>query len=724
MDDEYDKEYVFVEKRRVEINALADEIVRDPQMMKDFNVTKVARQPKILPPAHARRSSRGYSKGTRKDDAGLAAGSFTKYAETRRKRAGTGEQNKSLEVESVSQKGVFLLASLPESTEQQDESKDQSEHGSDSPLLLNLNGRPSMTTIPVWAVLLESLGLEHPETLAAFETNGVTNAWFPFPRQTLKRLLEGHSIDSDFFRRQMKGLFPKWPDDASKDHYYHLALEDGDETMNPMRVLGEGGHGLVEEVKLSNGVVCVRKRISRPKTLKAQKVLFEAFAREVKVMSQVKNRHCVQLVGSYTDLDSVAILSLPVADMDLAALLETQVAPHSRAWNNLQRGIGCLCNALAYLHRNKIRHEDLKPQNVLLHGDNLLLTDFGFSLDFSDECVSTTTGRPSAWTVRYAAPEVLNFEPRNRATDMYSLGCIIIEMVSSLHRQRLQDIKTFWRSQGNGHISFALNENATRTWCAKIARESFESDILMGLCDTLLADKRLFRPTAEQVIDRLLDLDLVHGHKDAAQNPIRLWSCCMRSINNTSVRHKLSEATLGYLHPTLYDNFEYFLLDIDLKMIYSKSAGFTDQELDLLDQPDKNITSLGTWDPRDMDWASQALKYVAYGRTTIFKLWDGRIERAIRSFPDGVAHAVQSVSIVPIKHMITIQIRSQLNPALLPSPYGHTIQISILPVCLERFESFRCPFFMVSFRPDELPRTEPPEGLFNDGKVMDFTRDS
>ena len=52
------------------------------------------------------------------------------------------------------------------------------------------------------------------------------------------------------------------------------------------------------------------------------------------------------------------------------------------------------------------------------------------SLDFSDDSVSTTTGRPSAWTIRYSAPEVLDSEPRNRASDIFSLGCVLVEMVS------------------------------------------------------------------------------------------------------------------------------------------------------------------------------------------------------------------------------------------------------------------------------------------------------
>ncbi|KAF2027428.1 kinase-like protein, partial [Setomelanomma holmii] len=159
-----------------------------------------------------------------------------------------------------------------------------------------------------------------------------------------------------------------------------------------------------------------------------QKRVMTAFAREINVMRQVEHQHCVNFLGSYTDFDHVNILSSPIADMDLATFLDRPIGIEQRKL--LYRGISCLCNALNYLHQNNIRHEDLKPQNVLIHGDNILLTDFGFSLDFSDDSISTTTELPSAWTIRYSAPEVLNFEPRNRATDNFSLGCVLNEMIS------------------------------------------------------------------------------------------------------------------------------------------------------------------------------------------------------------------------------------------------------------------------------------------------------
>ncbi|CAN9476975.1 unnamed protein product [Alternaria alternata] len=65
--------------------------------------------------------------------------------------------------------------------------------------------------------------------------------------------------------------------------------------------------------------------IARPKPLKLHQSIMTAFIREIRVMRQVDHRHCVRFLGSYTDSESVNILSTPVADMDMAAFLDKPI---------------------------------------------------------------------------------------------------------------------------------------------------------------------------------------------------------------------------------------------------------------------------------------------------------------------------------------------------------------------------------------------------------------
>jgi serine/threonine protein kinase len=143
-----------------------------------------------------------------------------------------------------------------------------------------------------------------------------------------------------------------WTESALRENmadilFNHWEFEDDEDVFEENRLLGEGMVGLVEEVTVRSfepPIVCVRKKMARPKRLKEQQHIMAAFMREIRVMRQVDHRHCVGFLGSYTDMESVNILSTPVADMDLAAFLDKPIG--DREWQILYKGIDCLCNVL------------------------------------------------------------------------------------------------------------------------------------------------------------------------------------------------------------------------------------------------------------------------------------------------------------------------------------------------------------------------------------------
>jgi serine/threonine protein kinase len=131
---------------------------------------------------------------------------------------------------------------------------------------------------------------------------------------------------------------------------------------------------------------------------------------------------------SYTDPKFVGILMSQVADCDLKVFLERDPFPKDDLY--LLRGFfGCLCSAVLYLHNSKCQHKDLKPGNVLVYMNKVLITDFGTARDWSGQSHSTTSGRSGAYTPNYAAPEVVYEEPRSSSADIWSLGCIYLDMM-------------------------------------------------------------------------------------------------------------------------------------------------------------------------------------------------------------------------------------------------------------------------------------------------------
>ncbi len=92
-----------------------------------------------------------------------------------------------------------------------------------------------------------------------------------------------------------------------------------------------------------------------------------------------------------------------------------------------------VCSAVSHAHRNLIIHRDLKPKNVLVTPAGVpKLLDFGVARILAgDAHLERTTGTPL--TPCYASPEQLRGEPLTVATDIYSLGVLLYELLSGRH---------------------------------------------------------------------------------------------------------------------------------------------------------------------------------------------------------------------------------------------------------------------------------------------------
>lgn len=173
----------------------------------------------------------------------------------------------------------------------------------------------------------------------------------------------------------------------------------------------------------------------------------------------------------------------PVADHDLRTFYQF-VPPEKTPL--LRTFFGCLAGALDYLHEAKIRHRDIKPQNILVKGAHVYLTDFGISLDWENLSRSTTTEN-TAKTPIYCAPEVARCEKRNTSADIWSLGCVFVEMLTLVKRRTVEEQRQFFK-QRTDSLRFYENMPGIREWVGQLRQidssqtsDSFLADCILQL---------------------------------------------------------------------------------------------------------------------------------------------------------------------------------------------------------------------------------------------------
>lgn len=221
------------------------------------------------------------------------------------------------------------------------------------------------------------------------------------------------------------------PRDQVTSHI-HL-LQDEKPPFEVLDSIGGGGSGIVEKVRsLPDGRICVRKTCKTP-TASARK----AFLEEVRIMQKLQHFHVVEVLGSYSRGKSSSILLLPLADEDLEVFMENFDREVPSQVELLVKWTFCLVEGLRYIHSQQVKHKDIKPQNLLVHGEKILYTDFGIAHDFEGS-VSVTSGN-TGMTRRYSAPEVVAGDERSRAADIFSLGCVFLEMLGAILQWRLDD---------------------------------------------------------------------------------------------------------------------------------------------------------------------------------------------------------------------------------------------------------------------------------------------
>jgi serine/threonine protein kinase len=117
-----------------------------------------------------------------------------------------------------------------------------------------------------------------------------------------------------------------------------------------------GRNGIVDEVMCNNGAEIVhyaRKIVKCEQRIPVEeRASLKRFLEEIKLVKLLgERRHLVQFVGSYTDLEHMAIIMSPVAETDLLKYL---AVPQKQENRKVRSFFDCLASALHFLHSRNI----------------------------------------------------------------------------------------------------------------------------------------------------------------------------------------------------------------------------------------------------------------------------------------------------------------------------------------------------------------------------------
>lgn len=219
---------------------------------------------------------------------------------------------------------------------------------------------------------------------------------------------------------------------------------------------------------------------------------------------------------------------LPIAECNLAEYYD-RIWDDPRKLDILRKSYGCLVSALQYLHKTSIRHRDIKPENILVKDDRVYLTDFGIALDWESLGRSTTTD-DTAKTWIYCAPEVAQYEQRNWSSDIWSLGCVFLEITTVLKGRSITEMQEYFKEL-HGTYRFYKCKDAIAGWAKELRAPSEESDFLpLSWIVVMLRIQPESRPSAEDLYQDIIS----QAQKSESEAQQFIGGCCIDSCSGES----------------------------------------------------------------------------------------------------------------------------------------------------------------------------------------------
>jgi eukaryotic-like serine/threonine-protein kinase len=196
-----------------------------------------------------------------------------------------------------------------------------------------------------------------------------------------------------------------------------------------IREIGHGGMGAVYFATRTDGEFEQQVAVKVIRQTFADKELLRRFKDERQILAKLQHSNIASLIDGGVSVDGQPFLAMEFID-------GISITDYCQANNlSLKERLKLflkVCKGVGYAHRNLIVHRDIKPSNILVNKENEpKLLDFGLAkltVDNADSSQTKTAFR--ALTPAYASPEQLKGETITTASDIYSLGICLYEVLT------------------------------------------------------------------------------------------------------------------------------------------------------------------------------------------------------------------------------------------------------------------------------------------------------
>ena len=250
----------------------------------------------------------------------------------------------------------------------------------------------------------------------------------PEVRRRVGELLRAWQQSEGFLERPPMALAPVARDRLVGSHLGVWRIDS---------VIGYGGMGTVYSAERDNGDFAQHAAVKVVAAGRLSRAMERRFREERSILARLEHPHVARLIDG-----GVAPDGSPYLVMEHVEGMPVDVWLRERGADRRERLRVFLqvCEAVQFAHQNLVAHCDLKPANILVTRDGVpKLLDFGIARLLTPEREATDT-LLHPMTLDYASPEQVRGETPGIASDIYSLGIVLHELMTGRRPYRLAGI--------------------------------------------------------------------------------------------------------------------------------------------------------------------------------------------------------------------------------------------------------------------------------------------